>query len=221
MTAYFEYLRELVTRFFSDLGRFFAKAFASPWADVPGNFEAYNSFLASHKDQFGFGGWLLFVIFLLLVIAIIGAALFGLFILIRKYVRFVRRELDKDELRNQVERLNYELYQAIAEKDKILNLKTTYMGVKPEDMKKEDKEVLDEISSRFPKLVRVDNQYKGVDLAIPNKDGLSLEYSHTDQKPHKNNGTPKNPRPAFFLRQFHHNAVSDLFLRYLPSCFQT
>ena len=175
MTAYFEYLRELVTRFFSDLGRFFAKAFASPWADVPGNFEAYNSFLASHKDQFGFGGWLLFVIFLLLVIAIIGAALFGLYILLRKYIRFVRRELDKDELRNQVERLNYELYQAISEKDKILNLKTTYMGIKPEDMKEEDKEVLDEISSRFPKLVRVDNQYKGVDLAIPNKDGLSLE----------------------------------------------
>ena len=48
MSAYFEYLRELVTRFFSDLGRFFSKAFASPWADVPGNFEAYNSFLASH-----------------------------------------------------------------------------------------------------------------------------------------------------------------------------
>ena len=175
MTAYFEYLRELLVRFFSDLGRFFSKAFASPWADVPGNFEAYNSFLSSHKGQFGFGGWLMFVIFLLLLIALIAAALFGLFLLIRKYVRFVRKELDKDELREQVERLNYELYQAISEKDKILNLKTTYMGIKPEDMKKEDKEVLDEISSRFPKLVRVDNQYKGVDLSIPEKEGLSLE----------------------------------------------
>ena len=175
MTAYFEYLRELIVRFFSDFGRFFAKAFASPWADVPGNFEAYNSILASHKGQFGFGGWLFFVIFLLLVIAIIGAALFGLYLLLRKYIRFVRKELDKDELREQVERLNYELYQAISEKDKILNLKTTYMGIKPEDMKKEDKEVLEEISSRFPKLVRVDNQYRGVDLSIPEKEGLSLE----------------------------------------------
>ena len=175
MSAYFEYLRELLVRFFSDLGRFFSKAFASPWADVPGNFEAYNSYLSSHSGQFGFAGWFFFVLFLILFIALIAGALFGLFLLIRKYVRFVRKEIDKDTLRNQVAELQYELYQAISEKDKILDLKTTYMGLKPEDMKKEDKEVLEEISSRFPKLVRVDNQYKGVDLNIPYKDGLSLE----------------------------------------------
>ena len=175
MSAYFEYLRELVTRFFSDLGRFFSKAFASPWADVPKNFEAYNSYLKSHSDQFGFAGWLLFVIFAILLVAIIAGIIYGLFILIRKYVRFARKEIDKDTLRNQVAELQYELYQAISEKDKILELKTSYMGLKPEDMKKEDKETLEEISSRFPKLVRVDNQYRGVDLSIPYKDGLSLE----------------------------------------------
>ena len=175
MNAYFEYLRELVTRLFEDLGRFFGKAFGSPWGDVPGNFEAYNSFLNAHKDQFGFVGWLFFVLFLILTIAVIGGALFGLYLLIRKYVRFVKKELDKDELRSQVERLNYELFQAVQEKDKILNLKTAYMGIKPEDMKEEDKQVIEEVSSRFPKLTRVDSQYRGVDLSIPYKDGLSLE----------------------------------------------
>ena len=175
MNAYFEYLRELVTRFFSDLGRFFTKGFASPWADVPGNFAAYNSFLSSHSDQFGFIGWFFFVLFAILLVAIIGGALFGLFILIRKYVRFVRTELDKDELRSQVDQLQYELYQAISEKDKILDLKTRYMGIAPEDMKQEDKDTIEEISSRFPKLIRVDAQYRGVDLSIPYRDGLSLE----------------------------------------------
>ena len=175
MNAYFEYLRELVTRFFSDLGRFFTKGFASPWADVPGNFAAYNSFLSSHSDQFGFIGWFFFVLFAILLVAIIGGALFGLFILIRKYVRFVRTELDKDELRSQVDQLQYELYQAISEKDKILDLKTRYMGIAPEDMKQEDKDTIEEISSRFPKLIRVDAQYRGADLSIPYRDGLSLE----------------------------------------------
>ena len=175
MNAYFEYLRELLTRFFSDLGRFFTKGFASPWADVPGNFAAYNSYLSSHSGQFGFVGWLFFVIFAILLVAIIGGILFGLVVLIRKYVRFAKTELDKDALRAQVEELQYELYQAISEKDKILDLKTRYMGVSAEDMKKEDKDTLDEVSSRFPKLVRVDNQYKGVDLSIPYRDGLSLE----------------------------------------------
>ncbi len=175
MNAYFEYLRELVTRFFSDLGRFFTKGFASPWADVPGNFAAYNSFLSSYSDKFGFVGWLFFVIFALLALAVVGGIIFGLYILIRKYVRFIKTELDKDALRAQVEELQYELYQAISEKDKILDLKARYMGVSADDMKKEDKETFEEVASRFPKLVKVDNQYRGVDLSIPYRDGLSLE----------------------------------------------
>ena len=162
MNAYFEYLRELVTKFFSDLGRFFTKGFASPWADVPGNFASYNSILSSHSGQFQFIGWFFFVLFAILLVAIIGGILFGLFILLRKYIRFVKTELDKDELRAQVEQLQYELYQAITEKDKILDLKTRYMGVAPDQIKEEDRQVIDEISSRFPKLVRVDNQYKGI-----------------------------------------------------------
>ena len=175
MNAFFEYLRELVTRLFSDIGRFFSKGWASPWADVPGNFASYNSFLSQYSGNFGFVGWLFFVIFIILIIALVGAIIFGLFILLRKYIRFVKKELDKDELRAQVERLNYELFQAIQEKDKILGLHTTYMGLSTGEMKQEDQEVIQEVSSRFPKLIRVDNQYKGVDLTIPYKDGLSLE----------------------------------------------
>ena len=175
MNAYFEYLRELITRFFSDLGRFFTKGWVSPWADVPGNFANYNSLLSSHSGQFGFIGWFFFVLFAILLVAIIGGIIFGLVILIRKYVRFARTELDKDDLRHQVEELQYELFVAIQEKDKILDLKTRYMGVSPDEIKQEDKEVIDEISSRFPKLIKVDNQYRGVDLSIPFRDGLSLE----------------------------------------------
>ncbi len=175
MNAYFEYLRELVTRIFADIGTFLNKAWAQPWADVPGNFEAYNSFLSENSGQFGFLGWFFFVLFALLLVGAIGGIIFLLVLFIRKYIRFVRKELDKDELREQVERLNYELFQAIAEKDKILNLKTAYMGISPDEMKKEDKEVIEEISSRFPKLVKVDNQYRGVDLSIPYKENLSLE----------------------------------------------
>ena len=175
MNAYFEYLREMVTRFFSDLGRFFYKAFATPWADVPGNFNAYHSFLTEYSPRFGFLGWLFFVLFAIFFIAVIGGLIFGLYLLIRKYVRFVRTELDKDELRSQVERLRYDLYTATQEKDKILDLKARYMGIGPDEMKKEDREAIDELASRFPKLVKVDSAYRGTDLSIPYKEGLSLE----------------------------------------------
>ena len=176
MTSYFEYLRKFLTAFFGHLGRFFGTAFGSPWANVGNNFIEYNSVLALHSPEFGFWGWFFWVLFLLLAIALVAGIIFLLFIFLRKYIRFVKGELDKDELREQVERLNYELYQSTLEKDRILNLKVGYMGLRTgEEMSKEDKEVVSEVTSRFPKLTRVDNKYAEADLAIPEKPGLSLE----------------------------------------------
>ena len=170
MGPYFEYLREMIIAFFTDLWRFISVK----WAEVPGNFRNYGSIFNAHYKGFGFLGWLFWLVFFFFFIALIGAAGFGLFLLLRKYIRFVKKELDKDELRSQVERLNYELYNAIQEKDKILNLKTGYMGLKI-DEDKEAKDIIDEVSSRFPKLVHVDHQYQDVNTTIVPKEGLSLE----------------------------------------------
>ena len=173
MSAYFQYLAEMIRAFFRDLGEFFYKGIISPWTDVGENFRNYHSILVEHQAEFRFGGWLFFVLFLLFFIALVGAIIFGLVLLIRKYVRFVKKELDKDELRRQVERLNYDLYTQSIEKDKILNLKTAYMGFKPGDQQAQ--EVLDEANSRFPKLMTVDSTYKGRDTTILPKEDLSLE----------------------------------------------
>ena len=179
MNAYFEYLKEFIIRFFTDFGRFFSKTFASPWADVPGNVETYNSLLGSFSPQFGFWGWFFWVLFLILFLAAIGGIIFLLVVLIKKYVKFYKREVAKDELQEEVERLTYELHTAIQEKDKILGLKVGYMGLKPEgksaEATTEEAVDVDELNSRFPKLTHVDKAYKGIDMTIPFKDGLSLE----------------------------------------------
>ena len=172
MAEYFEYLRLMIIRVFADIGRFFA----APWKTIGPNFEVYNDYFAQQSPTFGFWGWFFFVLFLLLFIGLIGGLGYLLFILLRKYVRFVKKEIDKDELREQVERLNYELFQAIKEKDKILNLKTQYMGLSdPSKMRKEDQETLEEVNSRFSKLSVVDHQYSGKSTEIPPVDNLSLE----------------------------------------------
>ena len=174
--AYFDYLREMVLAFITHLGTFLFKAFLSPWTDLPSNFEHYNAFLTSHMDRFGFWGWLFWVIFLLLLIAFFAGIGFLIVVFFRKYVRFVKKELDKEELRRQVERLNFELFQSIQEKDKILNLKVGYMGLKSgENLDEETKEVVEEVTSRFPKLIRVDSKYRNTNLDIPNRPDLSLE----------------------------------------------
>ena len=172
MNEYFDYLREMLVRFFSDLGRFFNKAICTPWSDVPGNFDAYGSIFNEHSRNFTGLDWFFYVLFFIFFIGLIGAILFGLFILIRKYVRFSKKELDKEELRKQVERLNYELYQATQEKDKILNLKSAYMGIKAPE---EGDEAINPNDSRFPKLASVDEAYRGKNTTIMFKEGLSLE----------------------------------------------
>ena len=173
MEAYFEYLREMLIEFFEDLGIFFRMVFVDPWGPVGGNFEHYGSIFDKHNGDFGPGGWIFFIIFLIFFIALIGGILFGLFLLLRKYIRFVRKELEVDEQIAEIERLNYELYRATQEKDKILNMKSAYMGIKPG----EEGEVQESPAgaSRFPKLARVDEQYADANTMIMSKEGLSLE----------------------------------------------
>ncbi|HHT67532.1 MAG TPA: AAA domain-containing protein [Erysipelotrichaceae bacterium] len=175
MSAYFEFLREIFIRVLADIGNFFYRVFVMPWTDVGENFSFYGAALSAHMGGFGFWGWFFFVLFALLLLGLVGGIVFIIVSLLRKYIRFVKKELDKEELGRQIERLNYELFQAVQEKDKILNLKVGYMGLKTADYDEESKETIEEVSSRFPKLFHVDNKYRGVNVDIPPREDLSLE----------------------------------------------
>ena len=175
MNAYFEYLRQMLIAFFQDLGNFFYKLFAGPWLDVGENFSEYNAYLSHYSPDFGFWGWFFYVFFWLILLGLLGGLGYLLFILIRKYVHFYKRELDKVQLQEQVEKLNNELFEAIQEKDKILNLKVGALGIDNPDLSKKDKETLEEVASRFPKLKYVDHEYKEVDTSVAEVESLSLE----------------------------------------------
>ena len=107
MSAYFDYLREMFLGVMQDLGDFLYRAFISPWTGhSPGrsiveNFTRYHDTLRVHSGEFGPVGWIIFVIFLLHLLALLGGLGFLTVVFFRKYVRFVKRELDKEELRRQ------------------------------------------------------------------------------------------------------------------------
>lgn len=175
MAEYFEYLREMIVAVFWDIIQFFSTSIVDPWKAVSGNFENYHNFFASYSESFGFWGWFFFVLFAVLFVALLGAGLFGLFLLLRKYVRFVKKEIDKDALREQIEQLTYQLELSDAERKRVLDLKVTALGLNPADVEKKNKEAISEVSARFPKLVHVDHQYQGVNTDIPDVPDLSLE----------------------------------------------
>ena len=185
MSAYFNYLGKLLTQFFKDFAGFFYHLIVCPWGghnsgwpNIGYNFKLYNDYLKAYSPEFGPLGWIMWVLFLLIAIGAIGGACFGLFLLIKKYVKFAKTELDKDALKRQVERLNYELYDMMKERDKILELKMKSLGIDgkrpPEGEMTEEEQTIDEIQSRFPKLAHVDFEYNGKDMSIPEVPDLTL-----------------------------------------------
>ena len=128
MSAYFTYLKEMIIAFFSNLGRWFVDRYAVPWAVVPAEFDYYNSLLANYSPDFGVAGWIFFALFALLFAALIGGLGYLIYYLIRRYVRFYKRTASIEQLQQQIEELNIELYQAVAEKDRILQLQIETLG---------------------------------------------------------------------------------------------
>ena len=45
MSDYFQYLKEFLIAFFTNIGHWFNHRFPGPWARVPGEFEDYSSLL--------------------------------------------------------------------------------------------------------------------------------------------------------------------------------
>jgi hypothetical protein len=87
MGNYFYYLKEILSAFFKNLGQWFYDRWAYPWVRVPDEFKQYGDMYSALSPSFGAGGWIMFVIFAILFIALIGAILFLIFWLIRKYVK--------------------------------------------------------------------------------------------------------------------------------------
>ena len=182
MAQYFSYLKEMLVAFFTNFGKFFVTLFASPWNGelarqdtIANDFAQYRNIFNNWAPLWGPVGWVFFGLFAVLFLCLLGGVIFLLVFLFKKYVKFCKREIQKDELRREVERLNYELYNAVQEKDKILNLKSTYLGLGNPADHPQEQEIIEEVASRFPKLVYVDHQYAGKDMSIADIERLSLE----------------------------------------------
>lgn len=164
MSAYFEYLKNMLIQFFTNLGYFFADIFAGPWKRVPQEIDYYNSLYANYSPDFGTAGYFFFVLFIIIAAALLGALGYLIFYFIRRYIRYRGRTEDTKKYKAEIERLNLELFHAISEKDKILGISVGALpanagtaSIENKNEKKENEESNDDI--RFPKLAAVDEEY--------------------------------------------------------------
>lgn len=182
-TYFSEYLITLLNNFLYFLKSIWSIIYKSLWLDIFGgndiltnkNVEGYFPQLYSYFDDFGNNiiAWIFEIIAIIVNVAFFGFLALRIFQLMRRYIRFVRKEIEKDALLEEIANLNLRTAQLIDEKNKIMALKVSSMGfgglpqpgAEPQaggagatgDKKGEKKVVT---GSRFSKLIAVDEKYE-------------------------------------------------------------
>ncbi|MBE6686884.1 MAG: hypothetical protein E7591_06590 [Ruminococcaceae bacterium] len=145
------------------------------------NFPAYFKVFKECKGDFGVLDWILAILVAIIVFALLAAIVFFVYLLIRKYVRFRESLVSKEELLEEMGNLNREIVKLTKEKERILAMKVSQLGLRPdesneigteEDKKEETEEkvLTDEDIGRFYKLKMVDKAYENYTPPVYNKD---------------------------------------------------
>ncbi len=132
------------------------KIFYGDWAGGEGYFNVF-------KNSIGEWNALDYIVFILVLIINVGfvTLLFVLlFQLIRRYIKFNKREIDKDSLIEEVSLLNQKVVELIDEKNKILAMRVSQIGAGTQGLVDYDGSATSgkkkENESRFSKLIQVD-----------------------------------------------------------------
>ena len=128
---------------------------------------------AKSGDIKGAGGWILAILIMLLVLALIAAIIILLWFLIRKYVRFRESLVSKEEVLEEMGNLNREIIKLTKEKERILAMKVSQLGLRPDESNEidlnenkenenegEEHQLTDEEIGRFYKLTMIDRKYE-------------------------------------------------------------
>lgn len=155
------------------LGQFFVSGF---WGVLKGiglgianifNFPKYIEIFKKYSSNFGAGEWALAILCIILIVAALAAIALVIGLLVKKYVRVRKTLVDQEELLNEVGNLNREVIKLNMEKQKILAMKVSQLGLRPdedpyEDIEEKEEKAEEEVDktaedySRFYKLTQVD-----------------------------------------------------------------
>lgn len=156
---YIQFLGELwgnITEIFSMIWSIIAKIFYGDWADNG----YFNTFMNAISDWNALD-YIAFILVLIINIGFVALLCVLLFQWIRRYFRFIKREVDKDALVEEVSVLNQKVVELIDEKNKILAMRVSQIGAGSPGVADYEgasgKKKLDS-DSRFSKLIQVDRQ---------------------------------------------------------------
>ncbi len=163
---YVDFIRE----FFANIGKFIRRFFEA-FADLFFNDIAdYIRKLIIASNKFNALDWIIAIVILGINMIFLVFLTLKVYQLLRSYVRFVKTEMDKDELLEEVALLTQKTVELADEKNKILMLKlggasvSSQLPSKEKDITKKEQQPVG--PTRFPRLTQVDDEYRNMITSV-------------------------------------------------------
>ena len=169
MNTFLRFLYEFLSQFFRGI-KFIIEGIFKGFVTMF-NFGEYLRVINDYKNDFTMPEWILVGIAVLITIAVLALIIFVIYFIIRKYIRIRKTLVEQESLLEEVATLNNEVAKLIKEKETILAMKVSKLGLKPdesdeEEVSEENGELVNQDTDiRFPKLYEVDERYKNYKVA--------------------------------------------------------
>ena len=126
--------------------------------------KSYQDILNTYKGDFSVPEWALVIISILCIAIFVGLIIALIYLLFRKYVKFRKKAIDQDELLEEVASLNKQVKTLMKEKENIMAMKVSQLGLKPDESAEiepgeQDEESVDNPDIRFSKLHEIDLKF--------------------------------------------------------------
>ena len=135
------------------------------------NFPAYYNIISEYKNDFTGPEWIFTALTVLFMIVFYGLIAFLISFIIRRYLKLRKPSIEKSALLNEVAELNKKVVKLSKEKDEILQMKVSQLGLKPDESpieegktegeaaEGEEDGAIGETGIRFSKLNLIDMEY--------------------------------------------------------------
>ncbi len=134
------------------------------------NFPQYINIIREYNKDFNMPEWVLVAISVLLMLIVFGLIFFLLFLIVRKYTKLRKPVVEQENMLQEINDLNKKVLNLSKEKDEILAMKVSQLGLKPsespiddaaiaENGEKGQNENIDLAGNRFSKLSLIDMEY--------------------------------------------------------------
>ena len=122
----------------------------------------YQEIINTYKGDLSVPEWGLVIMVILFMLIFIGLVIGLVYLLIRKYLKFRKSAIEQEQLLDEVANLNGKVASLVKEKEEILAMKVSQLGLKPDESPIEEIEKEEETDNpdiRFSKLDQIDKQY--------------------------------------------------------------